>query len=342
MDLLLERRLLTIDFPITNHSSGCLNTQGLVKFATMEGRFNKVSRGLFRSWHWLHKNMHRYVLDHIRVNGSVNVQIEDLHLRLYSREDDGIVDALYFNQQNYGEYEEVNLFKNLAKKSDVIFDVGANTGLYSIVSQLSNPEASVYAFEPYPVNLQRLEKNAELNRVEDKINVVQTAIGDSQSKLRFAIPETAQVCDVLSADIEFTEQFTDTYDAFKTVQVAQTTLDDFVRSRKIPGVDLIKIDVENFELNVLKGGLDSLETFKPVILAEMFVDDERIRFFKEYLQPLGYSCYLIGKKGLFRTNELVDNPDCRNYLFSCRKSKEPYLSFSKEEMLVQEIIGSAA
>lgn len=308
----------------------------------MGSLLNSIFRYSYNSWHWLHSNVHRYFFDHFRVDGTVPVKIDDLHFKMHAHNDDGIVDALYFNQQNYGEYEEVNLFKNLAKKSEVIFDVGANTGLYSIVSQLSNPEASVYAFEPYPVNLQRLEKNAELNRVEDKINVVQTAIGDSQSKLRFAIPETAQVCDVLSADIEFTEQFTDTYDAFKTVQVAQTTLDDFVRSMKIPDVDLIKIDVENFELNVLKGGLDSLESFKPVILAEMFVDDERIRFFKEHLQPLGYACYLIGKKGLFRTNELVDNPDCRNYLFSCRKSKEPYLSFSKEEMLVEEIIGSAA
>ncbi len=280
--------------------------------------------------------MHRYLLDHIRVDGTVNLCIEGLHFKMFSHGDDGIVDALYFSPENYGEYEEVNLFGSLAKKSKVIFDVGANTGLYSIVSKLSNPSSTVYAFEPYDTNLKRLKKNASLNGVSD-IEVIAQAVGNSTEKLDFAVPESAQVCDVLSADVAFTEQFTETYNGFKTVKVPQTRLDTFVEDHNLRGVDLMKIDVENFELEVLTGAKEMVAEHKPVIMAEMFVDESRKKFFNNHLKPLGYFCYLIGKKGLFRSTELVNNPDCRNYLFSCRKSSSPYLSYSEPERIASEL-----
>lgn len=292
-------------------------------------RANKFFRFTYNAWHLLHSNLHRFYFDHFRVNGTVHLRVDDLTFKMYSNNDDGIVDALYFSEKNYGEYEEVSVFKALAKHAHVIFDIGANTGLYSIISKLTNPETTVYAFEPYPTNIERLKKNLAINGLEGKINIIPEAVGNAETPLDFAVPENDQVCDVLSADIEFTEQFTDTYDGFKTVKVTQTTIDSFVEEKEILSVDLIKIDVENFELNVLKGSLKTLSKHQPVILAELFVDEERIRFFEKSLQPLGYHCYMVGKKGLFRTDALVNNPDCRNYLFSCEKSEQPYLSYSE-------------
>lgn len=303
----------------------------------MKEWLNLIVRRSFHSWYWLHENVHRYILDHIRVHGTVRVNIHDLRIKMYSGGDDGIVDALYFSPQKYGEYEEVNVFRVLAQHSKIIFDVGANTGLYSIVSKVSNPSSKVIAFEPYEVNLERLKKNAALNGVLDGIEVVPEALGSNTGKLDFAVPQEEKVCDVLSADIEFTAQFTDTYDAFKTVKVPQSTLDMYVESMSAPGVDLMKIDVENFELEVLEGARQVISTYKPVIMAEMFVDSARKKFFSDYLKPLGYYCYLIGKKGLFRSTELVQNPDCRNYIFSCGKSSSPYLSFTESDRIAAEL-----
>ncbi len=301
--------------------------------------FNSLLRFSFRAWYWLHGNVHRYFLDHIRVRGTVRVQINNLNLRMHSQGDDGIVDALYFTEDRYGEYEEVNLFRTLAQKSDTIFDIGANTGLYSIVSKLSNPKAHVVAFEPYGPNIDRLKRNAGLNELNDQIEIVQMAVGDDNNKTDFAVPGGGGISDVLSADIQFTEQFSEKKDDYKTVQVPQMTLDAYVAKMKKPGVDLIKIDVENYELSVFKGALDVLKNFRPVILVELFVDRERIEFFKSHLQPIGYHCYLVGKKGLFRTDELVENPDCRNYLFSTQRSETPYLSYTDLPQLVTAISG---
>ncbi|TBW25562.1 FkbM family methyltransferase [Gramella sp. KN1008] len=81
----------------------------------------------------------------------------------------------YFYMINYGGIIEERtlrdgLFKTwendigwiwvqLCKCSDVVFDVGANTGIYSLVTKSINPNASVYAFEPSPRNFKKLRKN---------------------------------------------------------------------------------------------------------------------------------------------------------------------------------------
>lgn len=306
----------------------------------MGASFNTFLRFCFRAWYWLHGNVHRYFLDHIRVKGAVDVRIEDLNLRLYSDGDDGIVDALYFTEENYGEYEEVHLFKSLAEHSEVIFDIGANTGLYSIVSKLQNPEAQVYAFEPYPINIDRLKKNAELNGLENQLIIVDKALGNANEEIDFAVPEQDQISDVLSADLEFTDQFSDQVGNFTSTSVEQITLDRFVKESKLEKVDLLKIDVENYEMSVFEGALETLKQHHPIILAEIFVDDERRTFFNERLQKLGYHCYMVGKKGLFRTGQLIGNPDCRNYLFSTKRSEHQYLSYSQMPALVNAIAPS--
>ena len=100
---------------------------------------------------------------------------------------------------------------------------------------------------------------------------------------------------------------------------------------------MIKIDVERYELSVLKGALEALAQYSPVILIEIFVDEERRRFFEEVLKPMGYYCYLIVKGGLVSTESLIENPHCGNVVLSKKKSKCEYLSFSDMESLVNEL-----
>lgn len=291
-------------------------------------------RPVYRFWTAINNTLHRYLFNNIRVSGTVDLEVDNTHIQMYAHADDGIVDALYFTGDNYGEYEELVLFRELSKTASVILDIGANTGLYSIVSQGSNPKATVYAFEPYAVNIERLNKNLQLNGLENKVVVVEKALGNANKSVAFAVPEDEQISDVISADIDFTEQFSSSEMGFTTTQVPQVTLDTFVAEAGIERVDLMKIDVENYELSVFEGALQTLEKHRPNILVEIFVDPERIAFFDTQLKPLGYHCYLIGKKGLFLSDSLVDNPDCRNYLFSVQMSPTPYLSFSEMEELV--------
>jgi len=271
--------------------------------------------------------MQRRLWSRVRVTGVVDLQLDDLNFKMYSNWDDGIVDALYFKNRNYSELNELRLFTGFAKNANTILDVGANTGLYSILSYNSQPNAKIFAFEPYTVNMTRLQKNTALNSLSDNFTPVAKAVGNSNEMLSFTVPENDQVCDVLSADSEFTNKFYRKWINYKQIDVPQVTLNGFVKEQALSSVDLIKIDVENFELSVLQGALEVLEAHSPVIFIEIFVNPEKVAFYEEHLKPLGYSCYLVMHEGLMRTETLLENPDCRNFILSKAKPVKDYLSY---------------
>jgi FkbM family methyltransferase len=317
-----------------------MNLRNLVLKVLKSDFGNFTLRILIYSWTKLDNLFRKFILNRMQVSGIVKIKIDDLVFKMYSNWDDQIVRLLHFEGLEYDELNEIRLFKELSKNCNTIIDIGANTGLYSLTSKLSNPDSSVYSFEPYLINLERLKKNVALNKLTNQIKIIDKAIGDSNSEIEFAVPDTDQICDTISADIDWTNKFYRNFMNYKNIKIQQMTLDDFVSKEKIISVDLIKIDVENCELNVFKGALNLLSKHSPIIQVEMFVDPERIEFFETVLKPLGYNCYLILKEGLFKTQSLVDNPDCHNFIFSKQKSNSEYLSFSNLPLLIDAIKAS--
>ena len=298
---------------------------------------NPVFRGLYNFLSVLDRVFRVKLLGRLRVSGTVHLKFQSHEFEMFSAWDDHIVDLLYFKGREYSELAELGIFSALARGSKVILDVGANTGLYSIVSAKANPDAKIIGFEPYPVNYARLQKNLRINGLLQNVSAVNLALGDSNDTIRFAVPAGGQICDVSSADVDFTKQHYQTWLSYKEIEVEQVTLDAFCQEQNFETVDLIKIDVENYELSVLKGASEALAKYSPVILIEIFVDEERRRFFEEVLKPNGYYCYLITKEGLVRTETLIENPDCGNVVLSKKKSEREYLSFSDMESLVNEL-----
>lgn len=303
------------------------------------GFLNPLFRYAFRLWNRCDQWLRRAVFLRLRVSGTVNIQFEDLRFRLFAHWDDSIVDTLFRNPLQYSEYQELILFHQLAKNPGTIIDVGANTGLYTIVAHLANKENQIVAFEPYHVNFERLIRNLKINSIDSGISLQQCAVGDQTGTTSFEVPANDQVCDVPSADLEFTRKFYRRWMQYKTIEVPQITLDQFISTAGITDVRLIKIDVENFELNVLNGALLLLRTQKPVLLVEMFVDEARTRWYEEVLKPLGYYCYLVLKEGIVRTDTLEVNPDSRNVIFSTNQTAARYLSFSEKEKTAEALGG---
>src|SRR5690349_11430049 len=102
------------------------------------------------------------------VSGVTTLKFGDLPFKMYSRGDDHIVNSFYY-KRNYQEHKDLDFFLHLVKRATVVLDIGANTGLYSILSARTNPAAAVYSFEPYPVNVTRLRKNTALNETGNEI-----------------------------------------------------------------------------------------------------------------------------------------------------------------------------
>ncbi len=138
------------------------------------------------------------------------------------------------------DYADMLFVCRLLRPGDVMFDIGANVGLYSVLaSKLAG--ASVVAFEPIPANHLRLLDNIGLNHVWDKVRVERVGLGREPG------------------EIQFVEDFADghTSHAMPTGGSGQSVTCKIVPldSQCAGGVpDFLKLDVEGFEEEVLAGG----------------------------------------------------------------------------------------
>jgi FkbM family methyltransferase len=132
------------------------------------------------------------------------------------------------------------------KRTPIFFDVGANEGSYSSMLRQFVPNAHIYAFEPHPETRSRIEK-----RCDGPNDVIGCAVG--------ARSGTATLWDYSamhgSSHASLGKAIFDTIheSASKGVEVSVVTLDGFCEDRSIRFVDFIKIDVEGYEGDCLRG-----------------------------------------------------------------------------------------
>jgi FkbM family methyltransferase len=279
-----------------------------------------------------------------RVAGEVAVDVAGHRLLMHANADDGIVNRLYYHQE--WESGELSVWNILMGNARTVLDIGANTGVYALLSAAVQPNARIFAFEPHPTNHARLAANIALNMATN-IETVEKAVGDKNGSVEFTIPQDDQISLVSSAVRSFSEAHFGI--PYKQHTVAQTTVDAFVASRALEEVDLVKIDVEYYELQVLRGARKTLARHAPVLMCEVFdydvfthwhpelvgkISATQHQDVEELMGELGYNFYFVGKEGLMRVGDLHSNPDGgSNYVFSQVKSFERFLPWSKPALV---------
>jgi len=143
------------------------------------------------------------------------------------------------------EWSVLKLLTLLASKEKVFVEVGVHTGSYSI--RMAKLYKHVVAIEPNPYSIECLKKNIELNSV-DNITVIPVACGDSDGELLLGVAEGSSSLLRRSP---------------VSVKVKVRRLDDLVDH-----VDVMKIDVEGYEEQVIRGGLNLIDRCKPVMVIE--------------------------------------------------------------------------
>jgi FkbM family methyltransferase len=283
---------------------------------------NRAVRTLLRKGSgFLYNYQHRWP-----VSGKFTFQFEGLSVMYRAQADDPIVSALYYKWP-YHEIKDLKVFKKLAENSKTIFDIGANTGLYSIVSSLSNPKAEIFAFEPYQANVERLRSNLELNKAAN-VNIIPAALGDEEKEITLSVPSDKSVSDTSSAVPGFSVSTYGGHKKWTTISVPQTTIDRFAALKGLENIDLVKIDVEGYEIPVLKGGLESIRRCRPIILCEILGENIKQSFFSEFSTTHNYYRYLVLNEGLVKDEaELPGNIAGLNFLFlpfQLKQSFNPY------------------
>ena len=189
-----------------------------------------------------------------------------------------------------GEWEasSIKLWIELVKDADVIFDVGANTGIYSLVAKALNPQSKVYAFEPVKRIFEKLQYNQSLNQYDTTC-------------LEYAASNTNGTATIYDLPIDHVYSVTVNKNLNPAgTNVIPTTiktirLDTFIEQAKIEKLDLIKLDVETYEAEVIEGLGIYLEKFKPTILVEV-LNDKMGSQLQELFDGKGYLYFNVNEE----------------------------------------------
>jgi FkbM family methyltransferase len=159
--------------------------------------------------------------------------------------------------------EWINNFKD----SDVLWDIGANVGVYSLYAALR--KLTVVSFEPSPGNYYLLSRNIEINKMDDRVSAICIAFNDTTRLDAFYMVDTH----LGGAQSSFGEAIDSRGKAF-TASLKQAmigfSIDDFVRQFNPPFPNHIKIDVDGNESRIIKGAKSTLsDTRVKSVLVEL-------------------------------------------------------------------------
>ncbi|MDH3673078.1 MAG: FkbM family methyltransferase [Gammaproteobacteria bacterium] len=193
-----------------------------------------------------------------------------------------------------GGFEEAELecMMKAARPGDVVCDVGANVGFYTVaLAHAVGPRGRVFAFEPLSENVERLEENIKLNGFRN-VTVHGCALGERDGIATFCTaedgayggtavtPRRGVVGRSICTPSTLVHAITET-------KVPIRKLDSVWNESGRPRIRAIKIDVEGAETSALLGARQVLNASKPLLLVEVDTHAARDRL-SAMLTPLGY------------------------------------------------------
>lgn len=195
--------------------------------------------------------------------------------------------------------------------SPVIVDVGANIGSMALGFAKTFPGSQVYAFEPTHYGFGKLKKNISLNPLlGPRIFPVQAFLSDKTVKNSEMKAYSSWKVDSSSRE----KHPLHGGELMSAESIPSVTLDDFCQERGLSKIDLMKIDTDGYELTVLRGALQAIAKFKPVIIFEigLYLLKERGDTIEEYFDlfnKLNYRWFNSeNKRPISKENYLAEIP----------------------------------
>lgn len=204
-----------------------------------------------------------------------------------------------------GEFESTSskLMAAILKPGDIVVDVGANNGYFSLLcARLVGPHGHVFAVEPNPEIRQELEQNLRLNTFTN-VEVLPVALSREEGVAELFLGPARNTGLSSLRPLK---------GATRTLQVRTAPLDRLIPDR-LASIALVKIDVEGAEIGVLRGMERCLEVGAPPVIIEVSPT-----FLAGYggsaeelfslMQSHGYAGYEIGTDVLIPVNRRRQSP----------------------------------
>lgn len=187
-------------------------------------------------------------LNNIKVVNPFQLEQEYLNAFLFEAGDLILPETMNdYNNLNEGPYEHGRV---KLEKGDVVFDCGANIGLFSSIA--ASKGCRCYAFEPVPETVSYLERTKLL--YPDKIEISDYALSNEDGFSKLYITKDTNISNSMLA----LNQTKDNYIEIRTI-----TIDNYVKVNNIEKVDFIKADIEGAERYMIMGARETLAKFAP-------------------------------------------------------------------------------
>lgn len=171
------------------------------------------------------------------------------------------------------EMEATRWVKKVLRPGSVCLDIGANSGYYSMLfGKIVGKTGRVIAFEPSPDFLTRLRNHVDLNGLNNVVSF-QKGLSDETGTLELiqggcnATFFSGRLNDE-NSQAKFADEHHRQHYEVRKYSVPISTIDTELKNLGIDRVDLIKMDIEGFEQKCIRGGLNTIERFRPYLLVE--------------------------------------------------------------------------
>ena len=212
------------------------------------------------------------------LSGVINLKFNKNSFKILNiNNDDGVV-LKYLWRDEYEPFT-LELWYNLTRNNKYYIDIGAHTGIYTIIGNLNKTQNQIISIEPYFLNYARLISNLRLNNISHK-SCILSALSNTEGHDTFLVNTDSYY---LSQGGKITKN--------GNFKIIKRMLDSFKFNKAVGG---IKIDTEGHELETIQGSLKTIEKFFPDIIFEI----NKISFDKclKLLKKLKYNFYLISEK----------------------------------------------
>ena len=271
------------------------------------------------------------------VNGKVKGQVEGAKpFIMVNNGSDSIANDIYWKGIYGYEKTTMKLILKLLSNSEVFFDIGANTGLYSLVAASLANEIKVHAFEPVDMayNMIVAGKNASnFDNIKTNEIALSNFDGESTFNLQMSDESTIPLGSSLRQDMGDQQNK-------RTIKVKTFKLDTYVEKNGVTKIDLMKVDTEGTEDKVFEGGEYTITKFRPVIICEVLsnlIEDK----LHSFMDNKNYTYYYVDENELQQCEKIIGDPNVvSNYLFVPEEKASLFLKDIKITKIKEKVFNN--
>ena len=212
-------------------------------------------------------------------------------------------DLKYFAETAEGR-SEFDGIARAARDGGVLFDIGAHSGLISALFCAANPKNKVVSFEPSPLSREKLIAIRDLNKIADRMQIEQSGIGEKSATVTMEFDPVGGYVQTQRFDHSM-------WAAPQSIDVKIESISDAAnRLDVVP--EFLKIDIEGYEYEAIKGSLEFIAAHKPLLFLEIHLNYLEARQLSAkalvtMLREAGYRLYASSGAAL-KPSDVYDSP----------------------------------